>query len=173
MSDRAAHRAIEELKTMNARTHNHHLSAWRKLLAGVVFGVAASLAAGPAANAATTASFGSGVLTVLGDGVGNSIVLSRDAAGKILVNGGAISVAGGTPTIANTSRIHVFGLGGADVVTLYEVNGALPAANLFGGADSDILTGGSGGDQLFGQTGNDTLLGKGGNDFLFGGGEND
>ena len=52
-------------------------------------------------------------------------------------------------------------------------NGALPAANLFGGAGNDTLTGGSGGDQLFGQAGNDTLLGKGGNDFLFGGAGND
>src|SRR5207302_7783867 len=58
-------------------------------------------------------------------------------------------------------------------VTLNEANGALPAANLFGGAGNDVLTGGSGGDQLFGQSGNDTLLGKGGADLLFGGDGND
>ena len=75
--------------------------------------------------------------------------------------------------MANTSLIRVFGQGGHDVVSLNEANGALPAANLFGGADNDTLTGGSGGDQLFGQAGNDTLLGKGGNDLLFGGSEND
>ncbi|MFL5006971.1 MAG: hypothetical protein ACJ8DK_16650 [Microvirga sp.] len=40
-----------------------------------------------------------------------------------------------------------------------EVNGALPAANLFGGAGNDVLTGGSGNDQLFGQGDNDILLG--------------
>jgi Ca2+-binding RTX toxin-like protein len=62
---------------------------------------------------------------------------------------------------------------GNDTITLNEANGALPAAQLFGGAGNDVLTGGSGGDLLFGQDGNDTLLGKGGNDFLFGGDGND
>ena len=67
-------------------------------------------------------------------------------------------------TVANTSLIQVFGQGGNDTITLNEANGALPAANLFGGAGNDTLTGGSGGDMLFGQAGNDTLLGKGGAD---------
>jgi Ca2+-binding RTX toxin-like protein len=84
-----------------------------------------------------------------------------------------VVVAGGTPTVANTTRIQVFGLAGDDVITLSETNGALPAANLFGGAGNDTLTGGSGADQLFGQAGNDTLLGRGGTDLLFGGSEND
>ena len=147
--------------------------AARRLLAGSV--LAAGIVAGTAvpANAAVTATFSAGQLTVFGDSLGNSITVSRDAAGKILVNGGAIAVAGGTPTVANTTQIRVFGLGGADVISLSEVNGALPAAVLFGGADNDTLTGGSGADQLFGQAGNDTLLGKGGNDLLFGGTEND
>jgi Ca2+-binding RTX toxin-like protein len=157
----------------NARTDNNSLSAWHKLLVAIVLGLAGTFAAGPSASAATTGTFRSGVLSVTGDGAGNSIAISRDAAGKILVNGGAIAVVGGTPTVANTSLVRVFGLGGADVVSLNEVNGALPAASLFGGADNDTLTGGSGADQLFGQAGNDTLLGKGGNDLLFGGGEND
>ena len=69
--------------------------------------------------------------------------------------------------------IKVFGQGGNDVITLSEVNGALPKAHLFGGTGNDVLTGGSGDDQLFGQAGNDTLLGKGGFDLLFGGDEND
>src|SRR6202000_950364 len=58
-------------------------------------------------------------------------------------------------------------------ITVNEVNGAMPAANLFGGTGNDTLTGGSGNDMLFGQSGNDTLLGKGGNDLLFGGDGND
>ena len=127
----------------------------------------------PPASAATTATFSNGVLTVSGDGADNSIVISRDAAGKILVNGGAVAAVGGTPTVANTSLIRVSGLAGNDQITLNEANGALPAARLFGGQGNDILTGGSGADQLFGQGGNDTLLGKGGNDLLFGGGGND
>jgi Ca2+-binding RTX toxin-like protein len=113
------------------------------------------------------------VLSVTGDSLDNSITISRDAAGRILVNGGAVPVAGGNPTVANTSLIQVFGLNGQDVVSFNEANGALPRANLFGGDGNDTLTSGSGSDQLFGQSGNDTLLGRGGVDQLFGGSEND
>ena len=112
-------------------------------------------------------------LSVFGDSGKNTVTLSRDAAGQILVNGGAVAVVGGTPTVANTTLIDVFGQGGNDTITLDEANGALPAAHLFGGGGNDVITGGSGADQLFGQSGNDTLLGKGGNDLLFGGAGND
>ena len=124
---------------------------------------------------AITARFlrGAGILTEFGDNLDNTLTTSRDAAGTILVNGGAVAVQGGTPTVANTSLIQVFGLGGNDTITLNEANGALPRANLFGGAGNDSLTGGSGNDFLFGQSGDDVLLGKGGNDFLFGGAGND
>jgi Ca2+-binding RTX toxin-like protein len=145
----------------------------RRLLAGSVIAAGVMAATSVPANAATTATFSSGVLTVTGDSAANAITLSRDAAGRILVNNGAITVVGGTPTVANTSLLRVLALGGNDVVTISEASGALPAANLFGGAGNDILTGGSGGDELFGQAGNDTLLGKGGFDLLFGGSEND
>src|SRR5499426_3151042 len=118
---------------------------------------------------AVTASFSNGPLTEFGDTLDNTITTSRNAAGQILVNGGAVQVVGGPATVANTALIQVFGQGGNDTMALSEVNGALPAANLFGGAGDDTLTGGSGGDMLFGQADNDTLLGKGGNDFLFGG----
>jgi Ca2+-binding RTX toxin-like protein len=135
----------------------------------------AAFAPAPTPQAVTSvfASSSGGILSVFGDGLDNGATLSRDAAGKILVNGGAVSVAGGTPTVANTSLIQVFGQGGNDTITLNESNGALPRANLFGGAGNDILTGGSGADMLFGQADNDTLLGKGGADFLFGGAGND
>jgi Ca2+-binding RTX toxin-like protein len=124
---------------------------------------------------AITSSFlkANGLLTTLGDALDNTITTSRDAAGTILVNGGAVPVLGGTPTVANTSLIQVFGQGGNDVIALDEANGALPSANLFGGTGNDTLIGGSANDLLFGQAGNDTLLGKGGNDFLFGGDGND
>lgn len=124
---------------------------------------------------AVTASFnsGTGQLSVSGDALGNNISVSRNAAGTILVNGGAVAVIGGVPTVANTSTIQVFGLDGSDVITFDEGNGALPAGLLFGGNDNDVLTGGSGSDQLFGQAGNDTLFGKGNNDFLFGGVDDD
>src|SRR3954452_13026465 len=114
-----------------------------------------------------------GLLTVLGEQLDDTVTASRDAAGNILVNGGAVPVAGGTPTVANTTNLQLFGQGGNDTLTLDETNGALPAAQLFGGAGNDVLTGGSGDDELFGQAGNDTLNGKGGNDLLFGGAGND
>src|SRR5215218_2930890 len=122
---------------------------------------------------AVTSTFSSGTLFVFGDSLDNAITVSRNAAGTILVNGGAVAVVGGTPTVANTSQIEVFGQGGNDSITINEANGALPAALLFGGAGNDTLTGGSGADQLFGQDGNDVLLGRGGADFLFGGAGND
>ncbi|WP_426608588.1 beta strand repeat-containing protein [Bradyrhizobium sp. McL0616] len=124
---------------------------------------------------ATQATFskGAGVLSVFDDNVGNTIVTSRDAAGNILVNGGAVAIAGDRPTVANTGIIQVFGQGGNDTISLDEANGALPAAQLFGGAGNDTLIGGSGNDQLFGGAGNDILEGKGGNDLLFGGDGND
>jgi Ca2+-binding RTX toxin-like protein len=149
--------------------------AARRLLAGGVLAAGALAVTGAPALAATTATFNpnTGQLTVIGDSLDNSITVSRDAAGRILVNGGAISVVGGTATVANTALIQVFGQGGNDTLTLSEANGALPKASLFGGAGNDVLTGGSGADLLFGQGGNDTLLGKGGNDLLFGGADND
>ena len=103
---------------------------------------------------AVTATFsaGAGTLSVFGDNLDNNITVSRNAAGHILVNGGAVSILGGTPTVANTSLIQVFGQGGNDTITLNEANGALPRANLFGGTGNDMLTGGSGNDMLFGQS---------------------
>src|SRR5262245_58915442 len=95
-----------------------------------------------------------GILTVFGDSLNNTIAVSRNAAGTLLVNGGAVSIVGGTSTVANTSLIQVFGQGVDDSITLDEAYGPLPSANLFGGSGNDILTGGSGNDMLFGQSGN-------------------
>jgi Ca2+-binding RTX toxin-like protein len=145
----------------------------RRLVTGGVLAIGVLAATSATASAAVTGTFSNGVLSVTGDSLDNNITVSRNAAGQILINGGAVSVVGGTPTVANTAKISVFGLGGNDVLTLSEVNGALPRADLFGGAGNDVLTGGSGNDQLFGESGNDTLLGKGGFDFLFGGNDND
>jgi len=108
-----------------------------------------------------------------GDSADNTIEVSRDVAGKLLVNGGAVPVLGGTPTVANTAEVRVFGLGGDDVIRLVETNGVLPRAMLFGGAGNDTLIGGSGADQLFGELDDDTLFGMGGDDLLAGGSGND
>jgi Ca2+-binding RTX toxin-like protein len=158
---------------MKARRDKPWRRAARRLLAANLLAAGVIAGAAVPASAATTATFSSGVLTVSGDSASNSIVISRDAAGRILVNGGAVAVVGGTPTVANTSLIEVFGLADNDQIALSEANGALPAAQLFGGAGNDTLTGGSSADRLSGQAGNDTLLGKGSIDFLFGGSGND
>jgi Ca2+-binding RTX toxin-like protein len=114
-----------------------------------------------------------GVLAVVGTTLDDTITVSRDAAGNLLVNGGAVPIQGPTATVANTTLIEEFGLAGNDSLALDEVNGVLPSAELFGGAGNDTLVGGSGADRLFGEGGNDTLLGKGGDDLLFGGAGSD
>jgi hypothetical protein len=108
-------------------------------------------------------------LFFLGDAGSNSITIGSDEAGHLLGNGGAIHIVGGAATTANTDLIRVLGNGGNDTITIDETNGALPAAQLFGGAGNDTLTGGSGNDRLSGDGGNDILSGGGGNDSLLGG----
>lgn len=114
-----------------------------------------------------------GTLSIFGDNLDNTATISRDAAGTILVNGGAVTIAGGTPTATNTTTIQAFGLGGDDSIILDESNGALPRALLLGGSGNDTLTSGSGDDFLFGESGDDLLESKGGADFLFGEDGND
>ena len=114
-----------------------------------------------------------GVLTTTGDSHDNTIITSRDAAGQIFVNGGAVSINGGPATVANTREIQVLGGAGNDTISLDETNGSLPAVQLSGGAGNDTITGGAGADVLFGDAGNDTLTGGRGNDVLFGGAGND
>ncbi len=115
---------------------------------------------------AVTAAFvpRTGTLTVNGDAGANTVEISRNAAGNLLVNGGAVSIKGGTPTVANTALIQVFGLGNNDTITLNETNGALPRANLFGGAGNDTLTGGDGDDRVFGESGSDLMIWNPGDD---------
>src|SRR3954468_25050072 len=130
--------------TMNAVPTDGRRRAARRLLGSTVLAVGVIAATTVPASAATTATFSAGVLTVIGDNGDNSIVISRDAAGRLLVNNGAIGVAG-SPTVANTTLIRVLGRDGQDVIGLNEANGALPAAKLLGGPGNDTLTGGSGG----------------------------
>ena len=85
---------------------------------------------------------GAGLLSVFGDSIDDTITIGRNAAGTILINGGAVVVQGGTPTVANTTLMQVFGQGGNDTIALDESTGALPAAQLFGGAGNDTLIGG-------------------------------
>src|SRR5262249_51252142 len=122
------------------------------------------------------------VLTVAGDDLHNTIGVSRDAAGTILVNNGAVAIQGGQATVANPSKILVTGGAGNDVLTLDETNGGLPQATLDGGAGNDVLTGGavavapgfvSSFDTLLGGAGDDTINGGASAEFINGGTGND
>ena len=125
-----------------------------------------------------SAVFSGGVLTVVGDDNDNTLIVSRDTAGNLLVNGGTLPITGGAPTIFNTTLIQILGLGGNDVLTVDDANGPMPSGNLSGGEGDDILTGsraadvldgGPGKDTLFGRDGDDTLIGGPGKDILIGG----
>src|SRR4051794_6365965 len=65
---------------------------------------------------AVTATFSAAqaALTVIGDARDNTITIGRDAAGTILVNGGAVTVGGAKATVADAKLIQVFGLAGND-----------------------------------------------------------
>ena len=110
-----------------------------------------------------------GILTITGDDHDNTIVASRDAAGAILVNAGAVKVAGGIPTIANTSLIRIVGLQGNDALRVDEGGGPMPPANLLGGEGHDALVSSANTDELDGGPGNDVLSSRGGIDRLLGG----
>jgi Ca2+-binding RTX toxin-like protein len=118
----------------------------------------------PAVTASFTAA--GALLRVVGDALDNTVVVSRDAGGAILVNGGAVPIQGDTPTVANTHMIMMVGGAGDDNLSLDETNGPMPAASLFGGDGNDVLTGGSGDDFVEGGAGNDTaFLGAGDDTF--------
>ena len=126
---------------------------------------------------AIKANFTAGLLSITGDNGDDAIAVSRDAAGQILINGGAISVQGDQPTLVNTTEIDVFGGNGNDTISLDNVappaGQALPSAHLFGGNGKDTLIGGAGNDTLVGGAGNDTVVGGKGTDTAFLGVGND
>jgi hypothetical protein len=126
---------------------------------------------------AIKADFTAGLLSLTGDNGDDAITVNRDAAGQILINGGAISVKEGQPTLTNTTEIDVFGGNGNDTISLDNVappaGQALPTAHLFGGNGNDTLIGGAGNDTLDGGNGNDTVVGGKGTDTAFLGNGND
>jgi streptogramin lyase len=109
---------------------------------------------------AVTATFSAvdGRLTILGDARDNTVVVSRDAAGTILVNNGAVAIQGGPATVTNVRSISINGGDGNDNLSLDEANGALPSAALAGDGGNDTLVGGSRNDTLTGSAGNDTFV---------------
>ncbi len=133
-------------------------------------------------SATATFDAANGILIIIGNDQPNLLVVSRTAGGAIQINNGAVAISGGTPTVANTIIIQVFGRADSDILTIDESNGAMPVAYLFGEGGADTLTGGSGDDfisggddpdELFGMGGADTLVGGNGNDQITGGDGND
>jgi Ca2+-binding RTX toxin-like protein len=113
---------------------------------------------------AVTAILRGPVLSVIGDALDNTITISRDAAGNILVNNGEVPIIAGTPTVANTGLIVINGLAGNDHLSLDETNGALPPAIINGGDGNDTSISGSGNDLINGGRGDDLLIGGAGDD---------
>src|SRR5262245_55230769 len=112
-----------------------------------------------------------GVLTATGDNHDNTITVSHDAAGAILINDGAVPIVGGTPNVANTTQIQLSGRGGDDVITA-DSSSTVPVT-IDGGAGDDTITGGGGADILYAGAGNDIVTGGRGNDTAFLGAGND
>ncbi len=106
-------------------------------------------------------------LSVFGTIDPDVITISRDGAGALFVNGGAVAVSGGTPTVANTTLVELAGDAGIDTIVLDESNGALPAAAIYGGGANDVLTAGSANDTLDGGSGADTMTGGLGDDWFY------
>src|SRR5262245_64473519 len=112
-----------------------------------------------------------GVLTATGDNHDNTITVSHDAAGAILINDGAVPIVGGTPNVANTTQIQLSGRGGDDVITA-DSSSTVPVT-IDGGAGDDTIIGGGGADILYAGAGNDIVTGGRGNDTAFLGAGND
>jgi hypothetical protein len=116
-----------------------------------------------------TANFSSNTLNITGDSLDNTIEVSLDLSGDILINGGAVPIAGGPSTVGNTTLIQAVGSDGNDFISANEATGALPALSVDGGNGNDLILGGSHNDTLIGGAGDDTLGGGAGNDTLTGG----
>jgi len=80
------------MSASTAKLANAKRSRARRLLVGISLAVGLFAATAVSASAAVTATFANGTLSVFGDGANNTITISRDAAGRILVNGGAVAV---------------------------------------------------------------------------------
>jgi Ca2+-binding RTX toxin-like protein len=125
---------------------------------------------------ATTAFFAFGVLTVVGDGTANDIVVKSENGNlQVTDNGAPVAIRSfqGTPTLAKTLAVVIAGQGGDDKLTVDASMGNV-AAVLYGGAGNDVLTANHNGNSvLVGEDGDDVLNGGGGHDLLLGGAGND
>jgi len=119
-----------------------------------------------AAGCNATASFDAttGVLSVVGGPGDDFCTVSRDVFGTLLVNLGAVPIAGGPATVANTTLIAMQGGLGNDRLVIDTTGGPMPPADLSGGDGNDTLVGGDAADTLTGGRGNDVALMGAGDD---------
>ena len=109
-----------------------------------------------------------GVLSVISDSASDSITVSYDSSGNVMVNGGSVSIQGDVPTSTNTMQVSMMGGGGDDVLAFDETNGQFPGSYISGGDGNDSVYGTSNADTLLGGDGNDKLVGNQGGDFKYG-----
>src|SRR5262245_63769318 len=86
---------------------------------------------------AYSGSFSGGVLTVTSNDAGDTMILSADRSGHILLNDSLIR---GRPTLSNTGRVKIIGNGGDDTASLAGLGGWAGRATLRGGDGNDTLT---------------------------------
>ncbi|MCI0456007.1 MAG: hypothetical protein L0Z62_03385 [Gemmataceae bacterium] len=103
-------------------------------------------------------------LSIRADGADDTILLTQDASGAVLINGSPFNLPNGTLQVSAINRIDISSGGGHDTIDL---------TGLTSYTGTSDLEGETGNDTLLGSNGNDTLLGMGGNDFLDGRGGDD
>jgi Ca2+-binding RTX toxin-like protein len=152
-------------------------------LGGAALAAGLGATAGPAAAAATSASFDGTTATLNLDNTDNNVTVS--VSGGLLVHGqttGGLSdgtdwdsaTPGPQPVPANgTVTVVVNGGSGNDAITVLAKNTEVAAVGLNGGGGDDVLTGADSNDTLNGGDGNDRLVGAKGTDVMNGGAGND
>jgi Ca2+-binding RTX toxin-like protein len=109
-----------------------------------------------------------GVLQIVGTDLDDTIGVTDVGAGQYRVR---INGADAFYAASAVNKIQVYACAGNDDVT---IDTAIPKrAELYGGAENDVLRGGGGNDLVFGDVGDDTLTGGPGDDVLRGKGGND
>lgn len=148
---------------------------------------------------AVLATFNTDLLTVLGDGAANNIVVSADASGNLQVtnNGTAVAITSiaGSADKSALRTVTVDARGGNDSIVIDRSVNVLDSAGRLMASANGVLNGGGGNDTIrvlsggftggvignpivgnfvmFGDSGNDFLDSGFGNDAMFGGGGND
>src|SRR3954470_24125117 len=154
-------------------------------LAAVITALGASIAAGPAHAAISSASVVGTTATLNLDGADDDVIVSVSAFGGVLVHNQSTagldgetdwdSTTDGAQTVPadGTFTVIVNGGAGNDSLTVLAHSDEVAAVGLDGGPGDDVLTGADSNDTLNGGDGNDRIIGAAGDDVLNGGAGND